>query len=121
VVQLKWRLAEGDGEAIYELGVEDNGFMYGLNEEQLSTSLDTLVCFVHLRWISALSLVRPRLWSDGLLEFPVECVVWSVEFVALVVGCSSFGWLATWLEFLLPLLWLVMLCGALLTATSSPR
>lgn len=26
VSQLKWRLTEGQGEALYEIGVEDNGF-----------------------------------------------------------------------------------------------
>jgi GTPase len=26
VSQLKWRLCEGQGEALYEIGVEDNGF-----------------------------------------------------------------------------------------------
>ena len=27
--QMKWRLREGQGEAIYEIGVEDNGLMTG--------------------------------------------------------------------------------------------
>ena len=27
---MKWRLREGQGEAIYEIGVEDNGLMTGL-------------------------------------------------------------------------------------------
>lgn len=30
------------GEAIYEIGVEDNGLMTGLSEEDLESSLDTL-------------------------------------------------------------------------------
>mmetsp|Transcript_44786 Transcript_44786/g.112902 ORF Transcript_44786/g.112902 Transcript_44786/m.112902 type:complete len:659 (+) Transcript_44786:76-2052(+) len=42
ISQLKWRLSEGDGEAIYELGVEDNGYLYGLTDEQMSASLATL-------------------------------------------------------------------------------
>lgn len=40
--QLKWRLAEGQGEALYELGVEDNGFPRGLPPEELNKSISTL-------------------------------------------------------------------------------
>ena len=42
VTQLKWRLQEGDGEAIYEIGVEDNGMFIGLKREELDSSLNTL-------------------------------------------------------------------------------
>jgi GTPase len=42
VTQMKWRLREGQGEAIYEIGVEDNGLMTGLSEEDMISSLDTL-------------------------------------------------------------------------------
>jgi GTPase len=42
VSQLKWRLAEGQGEALYEIGVEDNGFPKGLSEEELAKSKATL-------------------------------------------------------------------------------
>lgn len=40
--QMKWRLREGQGEAIYEIGVEDNGMLAGLSQEELEASLDTL-------------------------------------------------------------------------------
>ena len=39
---MKWRLQEGDGEAIYEIGVEDNGMFVGLTREELDSSLNTL-------------------------------------------------------------------------------
>jgi len=42
VTQMKWRLREGDGEAIYEIGVEDNGIISGLQKEELESSLATL-------------------------------------------------------------------------------
>ncbi|XP_048731971.1 GTP-binding protein 2-like [Ostrea edulis] len=42
VTQMKWRLEEGEGEAIYEIGVEDNGLLVGLTEGELSASLSTL-------------------------------------------------------------------------------
>ncbi|KAJ4948593.1 hypothetical protein JOQ06_020126 [Pogonophryne albipinna] len=40
--QMKWRLQEGRGEAVYQIGVEDNGILAGLSEEDLRTSLNTL-------------------------------------------------------------------------------
>jgi GTPase len=42
VTQMKWRLREGGGEAIYEIGVADSGIMYGLNAEEMKMSLNTL-------------------------------------------------------------------------------
>uniref|UniRef100_A0A3Q4B6X0 Tr-type G domain-containing protein n=1 Tax=Mola mola TaxID=94237 RepID=A0A3Q4B6X0_MOLML len=40
--QMKWRLQEGRGEAVYQIGVEDNGMLIGLSKEDLSASLKTL-------------------------------------------------------------------------------
>lgn len=42
VTQMNFRLSEGSGEAIYELGVEDNGRKKGLSPANLSASLETL-------------------------------------------------------------------------------
>jgi len=42
VTQMKWRLEEGQGEAIYEIGVEDNGLLVGLKENELKASMHTL-------------------------------------------------------------------------------
>ncbi|CAB4059783.1 GTP-binding protein 2 [Lepeophtheirus salmonis] len=42
ITQMKWRLREGEGEAIYEMGVEDNGIMTGLSKKDMEGSLDTL-------------------------------------------------------------------------------
>ena len=39
---MKWRLQEGQGEAIYEIGVEDSGMLAGLTRDELNMSLDTL-------------------------------------------------------------------------------
>jgi len=38
--QLKWRLFEGQGEAFYEIGVEDSGFPQGLAPEDLNKSIE---------------------------------------------------------------------------------
>ncbi len=39
---MKWRLREGRGEAIYEIGVKDNGVLAGLSDSEISSSLHTL-------------------------------------------------------------------------------
>lgn len=39
---MKWRLQEGGGEAVYQIGVEDNGMLVGLSDEELRASLKTL-------------------------------------------------------------------------------
>ncbi|XP_023686830.1 GTP-binding protein 2-like isoform X2 [Paramormyrops kingsleyae] len=42
VTQMKWRLQEGRGEAVYQIGVEDNGMLVGLSDDDLKASLKTL-------------------------------------------------------------------------------
>ena len=43
VTQLKWRtFAEGDGEALYELGVGDDGEAHGLDDSAFTESIETL-------------------------------------------------------------------------------
>ena len=39
---MKWRLQEGQGEAFYEIGVEDSGMLLGLTAEDMDQSLYTL-------------------------------------------------------------------------------
>ncbi|KAF8646754.1 hypothetical protein AX16_007068 [Volvariella volvacea WC 439] len=42
VTQMKWRLLEGGGQAYYELGVADSGYLVGLPRADLERSLETL-------------------------------------------------------------------------------
>eukprot|EP00048_Salpingoeca_helianthica_P016945 m.234927 g.234927 ORF g.234927 m.234927 type:complete len:723 (+) comp19841_c0_seq1:354-2522(+) len=42
VTQMRWRLAEGNGDALYVIGVEDDGYLTGLSKEELEASLKTL-------------------------------------------------------------------------------
>ncbi|MBK5112428.1 MAG: elongation factor 1-alpha [Candidatus Heimdallarchaeota archaeon] len=42
VTQMKFRLQEGMGEAIYEIGIEDNGYPKGLSVKELKLSIETL-------------------------------------------------------------------------------
>ena len=62
VTQMKWRLEEGQGEAIYEIGVEDNGLLVGLSNSDLMASVHNLermaekyvytihACLITLKW-----------------------------------------------------------------------
>lgn len=47
VTQMKWRLREGQGEAVYEIGVSDSGHLHGLSDADMSASLDTLRKMAH--------------------------------------------------------------------------
>eukprot|EP00959_Pyramimonas_sp_CCMP1952_P132973 2780148-Pyramimonas_sp.AAC.1 len=42
VSQMKYRLTEGQGEALYEVGVEDDGSVRGLSPQDLEKSLETI-------------------------------------------------------------------------------
>lgn len=42
VTQMKWRLQEGRGEAIYKIGVEDNGVCAGLSDQEMKQTMETL-------------------------------------------------------------------------------
>jgi GTPase len=45
--QMKWRLAEGDNEAIYYLGVDDNGLPFKLSEEQKKETLNNFTLLLN--------------------------------------------------------------------------
>lgn len=40
--QLSYRLREGNGECVYQIGIKDNGSFYGLNDNDLNTSIANL-------------------------------------------------------------------------------
>ncbi|KAJ2275373.1 hypothetical protein J3F81_001842 [Coemansia sp. RSA 371] len=40
--QLQWRLAEGDGHALYIVGVHDNGDVVGISDKEFEHTIDTL-------------------------------------------------------------------------------
>lgn len=42
ITQLRWRLVQGGGECLYELGVLDDGSLIGISEQDMSESLRTL-------------------------------------------------------------------------------
>ena len=40
--QLLWRITEGGGEALYEIGVDDDGTIVGISEDEMNSSIFTL-------------------------------------------------------------------------------
>lgn len=42
ISQMKWRLCEGNGEAIYEIGIDDDGVPIGLEDDDFEESIETL-------------------------------------------------------------------------------
>ena len=43
ITQMKWRLVEGDSEAIYYLGVNDNGTLYNWTKEQKRETMKNFI------------------------------------------------------------------------------
>ncbi len=73
VTQLKWRLAQGAGEALYQLGVADNGALVGLSDADLQASLETLGQMA--RALGAeVSILRRVCVSDNRHVVEVECL-----------------------------------------------
>ncbi|VDK21050.1 unnamed protein product [Taenia asiatica] len=57
MTQMKWRLNEGGGQAIYRLGVDDNGAVTGLTAKEMSASLLTL-CIMSQRLGVSIRILR---------------------------------------------------------------
>ncbi|VEN60060.1 unnamed protein product, partial [Callosobruchus maculatus] len=64
VTQLKWRLREGNGEAIYEIGVEDSGILAGLTKRDMSASLQTLQQMA-IKLGATTTILRERILENG--------------------------------------------------------
>ena len=68
---MKWRLREGQGEAIYEIGVGDDGFLHGLTAQEMEASLSTLrtmadrlgasITILRTRWLFLFILIIHRI------------------------------------------------------------
>uniref|UniRef100_T1IIR6 Tr-type G domain-containing protein n=1 Tax=Strigamia maritima TaxID=126957 RepID=T1IIR6_STRMM len=64
VTQMKWRLREGQGEAIYEIGVEDNGILAGLSSSDLAASMHTLRLMAE-KLGATITIIRERVIEVG--------------------------------------------------------
>jgi GTPase len=62
---MKWRLREGQGEAIYEIGVEDSGVLTGLAECEMTASLQTLQQMAYKLGATTTVLRERLIDSDG--------------------------------------------------------
>ena len=74
---MQWRLREGLGEAIYEIGVEDNGFLQGLTDYELDCSMATLRRMA-LQLNASLTVIREQKIQDRTVA---EVLVRKVGFV----------------------------------------
>lgn len=61
---MKWRLREGQGEALYEIGVEDNGVLTGLSDSDMNDSLATLQRMASVLGAST-TILRERRLDNG--------------------------------------------------------
>lgn len=61
---MKWRLREGNGEAIYEIGVEDSGVLAGLTKRDMHASLQTLQQMAQ-RLGATTTVLRKRVLDNG--------------------------------------------------------
>lgn len=61
---MKWRLREGNGEAIYEIGVEDSGILAGLTNWDMTASLQTLEKMA-LKLGATTTILRERALDNG--------------------------------------------------------
>ncbi|KAH7935473.1 hypothetical protein HPB52_008407 [Rhipicephalus sanguineus] len=95
VTQMKWRLREGQGEAIYEIGVEDGGLLVGLSAADMAASLATLQCMA-TKLGASLTVLRER--SIGNARKAAEVLVrkvpedqQSIEIRVAVLGSVDVG------------------------------
>ncbi|KAK9896665.1 hypothetical protein P389DRAFT_211373 [Cystobasidium minutum MCA 4210] len=70
--QLKWRLLEGGGEAIYELGVCDNGLLLGIDIDEIRYSLATLERMADGLGASVQVVRRMEVSGEGVKELPLD-------------------------------------------------
>ena len=96
--QMKWRLREGRGQAIYELGVQDKGRMVGLTEEEASASFQTLYRMSEKIGASINILTERQISRDRksfkilVRKEPEECMIESCEELRVaVLGSTDVG------------------------------
>ncbi|KAL5254369.1 hypothetical protein ACHWQZ_G013977 [Mnemiopsis leidyi] len=85
VTQMKWRLREGQGEAVYEIGVCDNGKLAGLCRDEMDASIETLrtmskladaECIVLKEFNVADNKTSSNLATPALPKLPAPKVAW---------------------------------------------
>ncbi|KAI4467536.1 elongation factor tu-related [Holotrichia oblita] len=96
LTQMKWRLREGQGEAIYKIGVEDNGILTGLSGNDMTDSLQTLEQMA-LKLGASTTILRQKVLDNGryiserILKFKVANLQNIIETRIAVVGNADAG------------------------------
>ena len=88
VTQMKFRLQEGQGEAIYEIGVEDNGYPKGISEKELQDSIDTIKRMAE-QLNADVTLLRERDGDDGKVAEVLVRVLAEEEFIEIRVAVAG--------------------------------
>jgi len=76
--QLTWRLNEDCGQAIYEIGLTDDGFPLGITEEEMKQSLDSLQEVVSIQGNSVICAVDQHPvthWADSEEELLLNLII----------------------------------------------
>ncbi|CDW58662.1 GTP binding protein 2 [Trichuris trichiura] len=68
ISQMKWRLREGHGEAVYEIGVQDNGICRGLTKYEFDSSVNTLKRMAAELLNASVTLLREKIVGEGEVE-----------------------------------------------------
>lgn len=86
---MKWRLREGNGEAIYEIGVEDSGILTGLSNWDMTASLQTLEKMA-LKLGATTTILRQRALDNGrsVAEVKYYKVFSSLSILYVLIGFS---------------------------------
>ncbi|KAI8907680.1 GTP-binding protein 2-like protein [Powellomyces hirtus] len=101
ITQLKWRLAEGYGEAMYEIGVSDKGSLVGLTQADLDSSVATLkkmgealhadVSIIRERVVTADTTVPARKVAEVLVRRCLSDVQHFLEVRVAIIGGADAG------------------------------
>lgn len=67
VTQMKWRLQEGNGEAVYEIGVEDSGALTGIDKSDMEKSTENIKRMAQLLEASATKIFDKELENGRML------------------------------------------------------
>ncbi|NHK32240.1 MAG: elongation factor 1-alpha [Asgard group archaeon] len=88
VTQMKFRLQEGQGEAIYEIGIEDSGYPKGLSDEELEMSINTLEKMAK-KLIADISVLRTREGESGKVAEVLVRKIAEEEFLEIRVAVAG--------------------------------
>ncbi|KXS18217.1 hypothetical protein M427DRAFT_54042 [Gonapodya prolifera JEL478] len=87
--QMKWRLHEGRGVAVYELGVSDDGTPMGLSPGDLRVTLDTLRAICHKSSAEFVSVTRRHVSDNEIAKLALHSTTMSPVTSADIFGITA--------------------------------